>query len=220
VYIEQQYIRGSQEKIGQCMQAIADAHTAHPDLDIRIIVARPFPGKTFDKEAKAIRDLRRFGVKLGANIRILNPKNFVHCHNKLIVVDDTTVLISSQNWSDAAVFKNREAGLLLHYPEMARHYSKIFQSDWETAQRAVTRKTTPELFGPESLATGKTVPINPGDYVVFGDDEDFRPPRKHPADAAVSAERVSPRRRRPARPRVRSAGPRPKRRPRKHTGKR
>jgi len=221
VYIEQQYIRGSQEKIGECMQAIADARTAHPDLDVRIIVARPFPGKSFDKEAKAIRDLRQFGVKLGENIRILNPKNFVHCHNKLIVVDDTTVLISSQNWSDAALVKNREAGLLLHYPEMARHYSKIFQSDWETARQTLTRKTKPELFGPESLATGKTVPINPGDYVVFGDDEDFRPPRKRPPDlSALSAERVRRRRRRPARPRARSARPGPNRRPRRRTGKR
>jgi phosphatidylserine/phosphatidylglycerophosphate/cardiolipin synthase-like enzyme len=189
ICIEQQYIRGDQDKIGECMKAIVDARDNNPNLQIKIILAKPFPGKRFDKEAQKIKDLNKlYGVKVGPQVRILSPKHFVHCHNKLIIVDDKAVLISSQNWSDAALVKNREAGLLLQYPEMARHYRSIFDSDWKSGEKTLTKKKAKaEFFGPESLGTGKTVPINPGDYVIFGDDQDFPPDKRRPAAAIGKA---------------------------------
>ncbi|MBI4279117.1 MAG: hypothetical protein HY660_11740 [Armatimonadetes bacterium] len=165
IYIEQQYIRGHQEAIGELLSRIRAAMDRRPKLDVRVILAKPFPGKRFDKEAKAIKQFGKdFGLKLGTHVRILNPKHFVHCHNKLIIVDEQAVLISSQNWSDSAVVKNREAGLLLRYPEMARHYANIFETDWDTGVKTL-RKTRPEFYGPEALGTGKVVPLNWGDYV-------------------------------------------------------
>jgi phosphatidylserine/phosphatidylglycerophosphate/cardiolipin synthase-like enzyme len=62
-------------------------------------------------------------------VRILNPNHFGHSHDKLIVVDGRQGLVSSQNWSDYAVSKNREAEMLIDYPELARYYSTIFQSE-------------------------------------------------------------------------------------------
>lgn len=197
VYIEQQYIRGDQDKISECMNAIVSAREASPDLDVRIILAKPFPGKRFDKEAKAIKALgKNYGTKLNKNVRILSPKHFVHCHNKLIIVDEEAVLISSQNWSDAALVKNREAGVVLHYPAMAKHYTQIFESDWKTAEKTLKKKTKAEFYGPESFATGKTVRLNPGDYVDFGDDDDFEAAKKVPAGRLAAA---TPKPRRPRR---------------------
>ena len=164
IYIEQQYIRGQQEAIGRLLEKIRKAMGRTPDLDVRIILAKPFPGSRFDKEAKAIKDLKQqFGLKLGENIRILNPKHFVHCHNKLIIVDEQAVLVSSQNWSDSAVLKNREAGLLLEYPEMARQYAAIFKTDWDTGLKTL-RKGRAEHLGPEAFGLGGTVKLNWGDY--------------------------------------------------------
>lgn len=88
----------------------------------------------------------------------------MHCHNKLIIVDNESVLVSSQNWSDSAVVKNREAGLLMHYPAIARYYSRIFETDWDTGLKRVA-KAKPEFFAPEALGTGMAVPLNWGDYV-------------------------------------------------------
>ena len=34
-------------------------------------------------------------------------------HNKGIVVDSKTVLVSSQNWSSAGVLQNRDAGVII-----------------------------------------------------------------------------------------------------------
>lgn len=165
ICIEQQYIRGNQELIGKLLVKIREAMDRRPQLNVRIIVAKPFPGRSFDREAQAIRDLgKNFGLKLGHNVRILNPRFFVHCHNKLIIVDDRTVLVSSQNWSDFAVSKNREAGVLLSYPEVARYFSSIFNLDWRTAASSLPKKLAAEFFDPQALSTGRVVALNWGDY--------------------------------------------------------
>lgn len=164
ICIEQQYIRGHQPEIQKLLEAIQRAIRQRSSLQVRIVLAKPFPGRRFDDEAAAIRNLADFGLRLGSHVRILNPKHFVHCHNKLIIVDNRAVLISSQNWSDSAVRKNREAGVLVEYPELARYFATIFKTDWDTGLRTVGRRAVPELFGPQALATGKTVPLNWGDY--------------------------------------------------------
>ena len=74
------------------------------------------------------------------------------------------MLLSSQNWSDSAVGKNREAGLLVDYPAVAKHFAKIFEVDWDTGVKRLVAPGRPEIFGPESLATGRTVRLNWGDY--------------------------------------------------------
>lgn len=162
--IEEQYIRGQQPHIQRLLGSIQKAVEERPKLKVRVILASPFPGARFKKEAAAIIGLKDFGLRMGTNVRILNPKHFVHCHNKLIIVDNSTVLISSQNWSDFAVTKNREAGLLVEYPDLARYYAAIFETDWDTGKKSVGRAQAPELFRPEALSTGKTVPLRWGDY--------------------------------------------------------
>ena len=130
---------------------------------VRIVVAAPLgDGKQEAADAAAL--AKDFGLKLGTHVRILNPRRFVHCHNKLIVVDRKKVLLSSQNWSDSAVTRNREAGLLLESPDLARYYADIFQDDWDTGLKTVKPSPLP-TFAPQALATGKTVPVNLGDYV-------------------------------------------------------
>lgn len=168
--LEQQYIRSGQPEIKKLLGAIRTAMDAHPKLKVRIVLARPItvkpkPGAA-PKESKEIRDIKalsELGLKVGKNIRLLSPKHFVHCHNKLIIVDKKAVLVSSQNWSDLAVTKNREAGLLMEYPDIAKYYADIFQVDWDTGVKTLT-EAKPELFAPEALATGKVVRLNWGDY--------------------------------------------------------
>ena len=164
IYIEQQYIRSSQPLIKQLLDAIGRAREEHPDLDVRIVVAPAYSSDDFPKVQQMANDLRDRGLKLGDSLRFLSGKHFVHCHNKLIVVDERRVLLSSQNWSDSAVGKNREAGLLVDYPAVAKHFARIFGVDWETGIRRLREPGRPELFGPESLASGQTVRLNWGDY--------------------------------------------------------
>jgi phosphatidylserine/phosphatidylglycerophosphate/cardiolipin synthase-like enzyme len=164
IYVEQQYIRGAQPQITVLLNAIAQARAASPGLVVRIVVAPPFPGARFEKEAGAIRALEAsHGLRLGEHVRILNPRYLAHCHNKLLVVDDERVLVSSQNWSDSAVTLNREAGVLVRDPAMTRYFRGIFNLDWRTGLHTLVARPK-QVFGPEALNMPGTIPLEWGDH--------------------------------------------------------
>jgi hypothetical protein len=52
-------------------------------------------------------------------------------HNKGIVVDSETVMVSSQNWSADGTLRNRDAGLIIWNADAATYFEKIFLHDWE-----------------------------------------------------------------------------------------
>ncbi len=159
IFIEQQYIRADQPQIRKLLEEIAGAREKNPKLNVQIILALPFTAD-LEREKANLQELEKFGLALGTNIRYLNTKYFVHCHNKLIIVDRKTVLIGSQNWSDTAVSENREASLLLYVPPLARYYAGIFKVDWDTGLQ--TLEPSAEAV---QRAKGRVIPISRGDYI-------------------------------------------------------
>lgn len=177
IFIEQQYIHASEVDVNDLCQAIRDAMDATKDLDVRIIVAPPFMNTVRDRQSvqKDLMSLQNdFQLQTDTNVRLLNHRYFTHLHNKLIIIDNEAVLISSQNWSTQAVTKNREAGLIIRYPELAAYYAKIFELDWSTAVRSLGRAPTPPAMlsvAPEAAAAlsaateaGAAILLSPGDY--------------------------------------------------------
>ena len=75
-----------------------------------------------------------FGLEFDDNYRFLSSKHFVHCHNKLIVVDDEKVLLGSQNWSTTGLLSNREASLLVEHAGIATYFAEIFDADWTMSE--------------------------------------------------------------------------------------
>lgn len=164
ILIEQQYIRSTHAEIIKLLAAIKTAKDKHPALDVRIILGKLFDQQDFIKEKENVANLKKnFGLKLDENIRYIDLKRFVHCHNKLIVVDNKAVLISSQNWSNTGVGTNREAGVLLRYPDIARYYATIFESDWSTALKAIPNPGGSTVT-PTALAKGNFVEVSAADY--------------------------------------------------------
>ncbi len=51
-------------------------------------------------------------------------------HNKGMIVDGQTVLVSSINWSENSPTNNREAGLTITNAQLADYYNDIFWYDW------------------------------------------------------------------------------------------
>jgi len=148
IRIEQQYIRVGQKHINKLLQSIPR------DIEVQVILAHPIGSDT-----KAIREMQALQDEYGFEVRFLS-KQFVHCHNKLIVVDDDKVLISSQNWSDSAVAKNREAGVIIYDKEITKYYSKIFDADW-----TMSEDSADELLNEIPVTGLEAYGANPGKFV-------------------------------------------------------
>jgi phosphatidylserine/phosphatidylglycerophosphate/cardiolipin synthase-like enzyme len=141
IRIEQQYIRGGQQAIESLLAEIAAARQAHPDLEVRVIVSPKYLDG--DKREKFLRAMENLGLAFGEGYRFLSLSHFVHCHNKLIVVDGEKTLLGSQNWSTTGVTTNREASLLVENAEIAGYFAGIFDADWAMSQ---PEEATPEAF--------------------------------------------------------------------------
>ena len=51
-------------------------------------------------------------------------------HNKGVIVDDKRVLVSSINWNSNSPNFNREAGVIIDHPGVARYFREVFEDDW------------------------------------------------------------------------------------------
>jgi phosphatidylserine/phosphatidylglycerophosphate/cardiolipin synthase-like enzyme len=166
ILIQQQYIRAKQPHIVSLLSAIKTAKASNPGLDVRIVLGKLFnkSKKELAKEDANLKLLsKKFGLKLGTNIRYVDETRLVHCHNKLILVDGEGVLVSSQNWSDAAVSENREAGLWLEHKGIAGYFTKIFELDWSTAAKSPVG-AKPQAMAPQAIKPGRFVKVMAGDY--------------------------------------------------------
>lgn len=166
VLIEQQYIRAMQPKVTELLEAIAAAKKKAPALDIRIVLGKVFEAKKLKAEQEMLDHLANaYGLRLGANVRYINTDQFVHCHNKMVIIDGTGVLISSQNWSDSAVWKNREAGIFLTHSGIAGYFAEIFEHDWASAFEDLPEAgAVPEMLTPQSLSGGGYLRVEKADY--------------------------------------------------------
>jgi len=52
-----------------------------------------------------------------------------------MIVDNSSVLISSINWNENSVTNNREAGIIIENEEVARYYASVFYYDWNLMPR-------------------------------------------------------------------------------------
>ncbi|HVL19778.1 MAG TPA: phospholipase D-like domain-containing protein [Amaricoccus sp.] len=165
VLIEQQYIRSAQPLVAQLLAAIAEARTAAPELDVRIVLGKLFDQKDVEKEKQNLENLAAtYGLRLADNIRYINTDELVHCHNKMVIVDGTSVLISSQNWSDSAVSRNREAGVWMTHEGIAGYFAAIFETDWASAFQTLPETGEPEVMTRDGLRSGGFVRVERGDY--------------------------------------------------------
>ena len=165
IVIEQQYIHSADAPVAVLLEAIKAALDTNEELNVRIILGKIFGNSDLIKEKVNLANIKaKYGLKLGTNIRFIDTTRLVHCHNKLVIVDGVTVLVSSQNWSNAAVRENREVGLLFKHKGVASYFTDIFDVDWSTAQQTLPGNIGPNIASPESLKRGGFIEVSPADY--------------------------------------------------------
>ncbi len=91
-------------------------------VDVKIIVNSRYA----EKEKLSV--LRDYGI----DVKLVDPKDLdlTNIHVKGIIVDNSTVVISSINLNHGSIYENREAGLVIENQEIARYFAKAFFLDW------------------------------------------------------------------------------------------
>jgi hypothetical protein len=92
------------------------------DFDLRVIM-----------DSRDAKEKTRILAQNGWNEAVVRGQGRVH--NKGIVVDGKSVLVSSQNWSGDGFLRNRDAGLIVEDEEIAGYYEAIFLDDWNKRAR-------------------------------------------------------------------------------------
>jgi phosphatidylserine/phosphatidylglycerophosphate/cardiolipin synthase-like enzyme len=128
VDVQQQYIvGGADESVDKLLAAVA---AKSDDVEIRVIVSPAFrkTGAT-DSWEKSVQSLEAHG--LGSKLRAMNLRFYTHCHNKGVIVDRKSVVVSSTNWSDNSIERAREAGVVVESADIAGYFAKVFDFDWD-----------------------------------------------------------------------------------------
>jgi cardiolipin synthase A/B len=69
-------------------------------------------------------------IPLEAKCIDLSVSQVEKIHNKGVIVDERLVLISSINWNSNSPTFNREAGVIIDHPGVARYFLEVFDDDW------------------------------------------------------------------------------------------
>ncbi len=110
-----------------------------PGFEMRIIVA---------SRATAITQVHDLVSKAGfKDLTLFRSQSPIH--NKGIIVDGRSVLVSSANWSTDGALRNRDAGLIIHDPEVAGYFEKVFNFDWNHRANDIVVDNRAIMLAPE-----------------------------------------------------------------------
>jgi len=169
VYVEQFYIyrhwgnrqTGSVSKNPDLyLRALVQA--AERGCEVRIILDNTWyntdPNSTVDNDDTVayINEIaREEGLKMEAKL-ISDCHNFTHLHNKGMIVDNRSVLVSSINWNANSVKENREAGLIVESGPIASYFLSLFEKDWISAPPLSVK-----VLGDGIVRSNETVTLSP-----------------------------------------------------------
>jgi phosphatidylserine/phosphatidylglycerophosphate/cardiolipin synthase-like enzyme len=98
-------------------------------VDVKVILNyNPYYEATNEKCNKTKQYFEEYGIEV--KFVFTNWSYFTNMHNKGMIVDNKSVLISSINWNENSVTRNREAGIIIENEEVAEYYAEVFFYDW------------------------------------------------------------------------------------------
>jgi phosphatidylserine/phosphatidylglycerophosphate/cardiolipin synthase-like enzyme len=69
-------------------------------------------------------------LPIEARIADLKAMGVAYIHNKGMIIDQRTTLISSINWTQNSIQSNREAALAITSPQVAAYFGHAYEQDW------------------------------------------------------------------------------------------
>jgi cardiolipin synthase len=137
VDIEQAYITNrSDGSLNPFLQAAVDA--AKRGVRVRVLLDSSYFNIEEDCDNdEMVRLINRLAAEqelpLVARCADLEGNNLEKIHNKGVIVDRRSVLVSSINWNTNSPQFNREAGVIIVHPEVGAYFTGAFEDDWDSA---------------------------------------------------------------------------------------
>jgi phosphatidylserine/phosphatidylglycerophosphate/cardiolipin synthase-like enzyme len=130
LYMQYQYLHPTSDPSARGFTALLDAvrDALRRKVDVRIICSQ------YENTPQYIELMHEYG--LAGVMRVQD-----RVHNKGILVDSKTVLVSSQNWSSQGVLQNRDAGVIIAHPGIAQYFQANFLQDWNDRADARVKHT-------------------------------------------------------------------------------
>ena len=126
IYIEQLYIQ-LQWSNGLNPVAASLVNASRRGVDVKVILnCNP------DYDNRGNLETEMYLKEHGMEVRLISPYNvgLTNIHTKGMIVDNKSVLISSINWNEQSLDKNREAGVVIINRGIAEYYATVFFYDW------------------------------------------------------------------------------------------
>ncbi len=147
--ISQQYIKFDCDLLDNIIAA------ASRGVSVRVLI--PEPGVANENVT---------GTLLSNNIEIRFFKGLGHNHNKYLSIDGEQTSISSINFSNNSITKNREAGAIVFNANVSKYFKTVFDWDWANSEVPTGYTGTVEIIDVEEHEViDGTYSIDAGFYI-------------------------------------------------------
>jgi len=138
IYIEQMYIyKNWSEIISPFVERLINK--SKQGVDVKVILNYNLDyGSTNEKCNQTKQYFENYGMEV--KFVFTNWSYFTNVHNKGMIVDNKSVLISSINWNEDSVTLNREAGIIVENEGVAQYYTNVFFYDWNLSSPPQSQK--------------------------------------------------------------------------------
>ena len=121
-------LRKAVKSLDICMFTISSAQLANIVLQLHAkgIVVRIITDE--EKDGLVVSQIYNFRA---SGIQVRHDKTSFLMHNKFIIIDGETLVNGSFNWTNQAVYGNKENVLITNYPPIVRPYLTEFEKLWK-----------------------------------------------------------------------------------------
>ena len=161
VYIEQLYIYKDGWSYADNKNPFLEAsiNASRRGCDVRILLNPTYTCKQNWDTIDYVRDVAaNEGLNLEAKFIDINHTGLNKTHNKGVIVDSSTVLISSINWNENSARNNREVGVIVENDAVGGYYTDVFLYDWNSSNNQLPIGSF--TYSPENPVVNRTITFN------------------------------------------------------------
>lgn len=121
-------LKDAKKSLDVCMFTISSPQLANIVLQLHakgVVVRVITDGQKMDLVMSQTMNFRASGIQVRDN------KTSFYMHNKFIIVDGEALLNGSFNWTNQAIYGNKENVIITNYPPIVEPYLGEFEKLWE-----------------------------------------------------------------------------------------